>query len=411
VDLAYEVDGARLLDRVSLWAERGEFVGVIGPNGAGKTTLLRTISGLLRRTAGAVAMGGRPLDSMSAREVAKLVAQVPQLPTLTYGFTCIEVVLMGRYPHLDRFQLEGPEDERIAREAMRLTETEGFAQRTATTLSGGERQRVSVARALAQEPAILLMDEPTANLDIQHQLKMLELVRSLVKQGITAITAMHDLSLAARYCHRLVLLHQGRVVGEGPGEAVLTPENLRRVFGVDALVYRDPLNAALTISLLGPDDGQGGGASKAAQVHVICGGGSGAHVMYRLQTAGYRVTAGVLGAGDTDRSAADILGIEYVALGAFQAIGPEEHRRHLALAAAADCVVLCDMPVSHHNLPNLQAAGATRHLVCMGATPMAQRDFAGGEAQRLFDALQPVALCADASQTLEVVSRLLSPKG
>jgi iron complex transport system ATP-binding protein len=251
-DIVYEVDGARLLDCVSLQARRGELLGLIGPNGAGKTTLLRTVSGLLRRTEGSVTLTGRDLDDMRPAEVARVIAHVAQVHGSTLGFTGMDVVLMGRYPHMGRFQVEGPEDRRIATEAMRRTGTEGFASRRTATLSGGERQRLFIARALAQEPSILLLDEPTANLDIQHQLAILELVRSLARQGMTAIAAMHDLSLAARFCDRLLLLHRGRVVAEGPAESVLTPGNIRDTFGVEAQVYRDPLNGALALSLLGP---------------------------------------------------------------------------------------------------------------------------------------------------------------
>ena len=259
-DIVYEVDGARLLDRVSLQARRGEFLGLIGPNGAGKTTLLRTISGLLRRTQGTVTLAGRDLDDMRPGEVARVIAHVAQGQGSTLGFTGMDLVLMGRYAHLSRFQVEGAEDRRIAMEAMRRTDTEEFAHRRTTTLSGGERQRLFIARALAQQPSILLLDEPTANLDIQHQLTTLELVCSLARHGMTAIAAMHDLSLAARYCDRLLLLHRGRVVAQGPAESVLTPANIRDTFGVEARVYRDPLTGALALSVLGRADAHGTGA-------------------------------------------------------------------------------------------------------------------------------------------------------
>ena len=252
--LTYEIEGETLLDGVSLRADRGQFVGLIGPNGAGKSTLLRTISGILRYRRGAVSLEGADLQTLSSREIASSLALIPQIAPYTYGFTSMELVLMGRYPHLGRFQIEGREDDRIARDAMRLTETEQFADRTLDTLSGGERQRVFVARALAQQPRILLMDEPTANLDVLHQLKVLDLVRRLVDDGLTAIAAVHDLNMAARYCDRLVLLSGGRVLAEGTPSEVLTPDTIASAFGVKSAVYQDPITGSLAISLIGPAD-------------------------------------------------------------------------------------------------------------------------------------------------------------
>ena len=252
--LTYAVEAQTLVDAVDLHAGRGELVGLIGPNGAGKSTLLRAMSGILRCQDGAVRLEGTDLQSLSSRDVAATLALVPQIAPYTHGFTAMELVLMGRYPHLGRFQIEGKEDDRIARESMRLTETEQFAGRTLDTLSGGERQRVFVSRALTQQPRVLLLDEPTSNLDVFHQLKVFDLVRCLVDDGLTAIAAIHDLNMAARYCDRLVLLSGGRVLADGtPGE-VLTPEALESAFGVRAAVYPDPATGSLAVSLIGPAD-------------------------------------------------------------------------------------------------------------------------------------------------------------
>ncbi len=281
-DLSYEIEGNLLLDGVTMHADRGQLVGLLGPNGAGKSTLLRTISGILRNLDGSVQLDGTDIRELSTREVATALALVPQIAPYTYGFTSIELVLMGRYPHLGRFQIEGRDDDRIAREAMRLTETEEFADRTLDTLSGGERQRVFVARALAQQPSILLMDEPTANLDVLHQLKVLDVVRQLVDEGLTAVAAIHDLNMAARYCDRLVLLNGGRVLAEGPPDEVLTPDTIETAFGVKSAVYRDPVTGALAISLIGPADerpqnGRVAGSNIASE-RATATDGNGAHI-------------------------------------------------------------------------------------------------------------------------------------
>ena len=401
-DLVYHVEAARLLDQVSLSAKQGEFIGLIGPNGAGKTTFLRSISGLLRAQEGSVFLEGEDLGRMSARAVARIQAQVPQIAAYTFGFTSMEVVLMGRYPHMGRFQVEGAADRRIARESMDLTETEDFADRPVTTLSGGERQRVFVARALAQQPRILLLDEPTSNLDIQHQLKVLDIVQDLVAKGMTAIAAIHDLSLAARYCHRLVLMIDGRVLAQGTPTEVLTPTNIEAAFGVRAVVFQDPFTGTPTISLL--DQARPGGqTSNGARVHVVCGGGTGARMMYELQRAGFTVTAGVLGAGDADRLAADILGVDYVPVPAFSPINEEIHARHIDLVSASDLAVLCDLPIGANNLRNLEALASARRLILIENTPFSERDFTGGAALKVFETLSPVARCHTPDEALAAI--------
>ena len=255
-DVSCEVGAALLLDGVNLTADRAQMIGLIGPNGAGKSTLLRTIAGILGHDHGAVLLDGAEIGSLSPKDIASNLALVPQVAPYTHSFTSLELVLMGRYPHLGRFQIESERDRDIARSAMALTETEKLSDRTLDTLSGGERQRVFVSRALAQKPRVLLLDEPTSNLDILHQLKVLGLVRRLVGSGLTAIAAIHDLHMAARYCDRLVLLSGGRVAATGTPEQVLSTENIESGFGVRSAVYRDDRTGSLAISLIGPADEQ-----------------------------------------------------------------------------------------------------------------------------------------------------------
>lgn len=392
-DLLYRVDTAWLLDWVSLRVERGEFVGLVGPNGAGKTTLLRAIAHLLQPEQGKVFLLGQDTKRISSGELARSMAQVAQVPPPTFGFTGFEVVLMGRYPHMGRFQVERASDRQVALGSMRLTETETFVDREVATLSGGERQRVFVARALAQEPSVLLLDEPTANLDIQHQLRVLGLVQELVAGGLTAIAAIHDLSLAARYCHRLVLMSNGRVMANGTPWEVLTPGNIQKAFGVRAVIFQDPFAGTPLVSLVDRANYREV-INSGAQVHVVCGGGTGGRLLYELCQAGLTVTAGVLGAGDTDRSAADILGIPYLPLPAFSAIDQETHRQHIRMVEESDVAILCDVPIGDNNLPNLETLTHARRLICVGDEPFEQRDFTGWKATEVFRRLSPVAECS-----------------
>jgi iron complex transport system ATP-binding protein len=405
--LVYQVQAKRLLDRVSLKAERGTFVGLIGPNGAGKSTLLKTVSGLLRAQEGSVSLEGIDLTSTSTKQVARTLAQASQTPPYTYGFTGVELVLMGRYPHMGRFQVEGAEDRRIASEAMALTQTEEFADRLVETLSGGERQRVFIAAALAQQPHVLLLDEPTSNLDIQHQLKTLDIVQGLVEQGMTAVAAIHDLSLAARYCSSLVLMNDGKVLAEGDAEDVLTSANIEAAFGVRTVVFRDPFTGTLSVSLLDQATPKES-VSTATRVHLVCGGGTGARLMYELQRMGLTVTAGPLGGGDTDRSAADILGIEYVPVTAFGPIENDARSMHLELVELADIVVLCDVPFGPSNTAMLGALSAARKLVIIEGTSLMERDFTGGAALHFFEGLSPVARPQGIEEAVASILKLAS---
>ena len=254
-NVTYDIGGKQLLCCVNLRARPGQLVGVIGPNGAGKSTLLRALAGVIRLAEGTILLEGSDLRTIPSAERSRTIALIPQIAPLAHGFSSLELVLMGRYPHMGRFQIEGASDERIALDAMRLTDTEHFADRTLETLSGGERQRIFIARALAQQPRVLLLDEPTANLDILHQLRVLNLIRESLNGGLTAIAAIHDLSMAARYCDRLALLSDGRVVAEGAPEEVLTPERIEAAYGVRAAVYHDPITGALAVSPIAPATG------------------------------------------------------------------------------------------------------------------------------------------------------------
>lgn len=251
--VTYLVDGVPLIEEVTLELRAGEVIAVVGPNGAGKTTLLRIVSGLLKPSAGTVRLHGRPLQSWSSRERARLIASVPQHTNLDFDVTALDLVLMGRHPHLGRFQLEGSADVAVAEAALAATHATSLAHRSVLEMSGGERQRVLIARALAQEPRVLLLDEPTANLDVAHQLQIMDLIRELASErNVAVLAAVHDLGAAARHTERLLLLTHGRVVAEGAPADVLTEERIASVYGVRASLHIDPRSGALGVAALEP---------------------------------------------------------------------------------------------------------------------------------------------------------------
>src|SRR5260221_8872516 len=220
--IRFRIGDRALIRDVSLALAGGEIVGLIGPNGAGKSTLLRLLSGLWKINAGEIRLCGQRLQAFRPREIAQLIGQVQQVSTLDAPFSVQDVVAMGRNPYLGRFQIEGPRDRQAVTEAMQETHTLELAERTINTLSGGERQRIFLARALAQEPSILLLDEPTSNLDMRHQIEILAVVQRLAQErNLAVMIAIHDLSLAARFCKRLILMNAGQVVADGTPESVL----------------------------------------------------------------------------------------------------------------------------------------------------------------------------------------------
>ena len=246
--VGFRYDSRKALEAVTCEAVEREILGIIGPNGAGKTTLLRCINNTLKPQVGVVLINGEDVSRWDRRRIARHMGLVPQSAVITFPFTVLEVVLMGRHPHQSLFGGESERDLEVVREALRLTDTLRFATRPVTELSGGERQRVIIARALAQEPDTLLLDEPTLHLDLNHQLEVLGLVRRLTRErGLVTVMTSHDLNLAARYCDRLLMLEQGRVYAVGAPEEVLTPANIRRVYQVEAEITRHPATGMLHI--------------------------------------------------------------------------------------------------------------------------------------------------------------------
>jgi len=258
--LAFGYPGRDVLRGIDFCARAGEVVGLCGPNGAGKSTLLRLILGLLSPRAGRVVLGGDPVAGLARREIARRAALLMQDGPLELPLSVREVVALGRLPHLRRFEAERPSDQTAIDAAMELTDTRAFAGRRVTELSGGERHRVQLARALAQDTPLLLLDEPTASFDVAHQLQALQLLRAAAARGRAVLVALHDLSLAARSCDRILLLGDGLLHADGPPAQALTEENLARLFRVRARVHADESGTLLVIPLAPIDDGGERGA-------------------------------------------------------------------------------------------------------------------------------------------------------
>jgi iron complex transport system ATP-binding protein len=381
---------AKIISGINLEVKPGDFIGILGPNGSGKTTLLKSISRVLKPHLGAILIDEDDLYTQKPVDVAKKMAVVPQDSTVGFNFSVMDVVLMGRNPHLGPFQMEGAHDVEVAKKAMMLTNTWVLADRSVNELSGGERQRVIIARALAQEPKILLLDEPMNNLDIINQLEIMDLVKSLcVNNGLAVLAVIHDLNMAARYCNLVLMMKAGEVYSFGEVDKVLTDETIRSVFDVDAIVRRNPATNSLYVIPLSPKKPS---ADKKCAIHVICGAGTGTMLMKTLVDEGYAVTAGVLNQLDSDYEACEMLKIPVVMEAPFSAITNDAYLSNLEVIATAAMVIVTSVPFGLGNLQNLEAAKeALRRgipVYVLDEVPIESRDFTGGKATELMRALR-----------------------
>ncbi|MDD4924568.1 MAG: ABC transporter ATP-binding protein [Dehalococcoidales bacterium] len=236
----------------------GELLGIVGPNGCGKSTLIKGITRVIPLKGGDIFLNDRSIAGISQNDIARTVAVVPQSASLPEAFTAFEIVLMGRTPHMKFLEYEGPKDIDIAVKAMKMTDTFHLVERRAGELSGGEKQRLTIARALAQQPKIILLDEPTSHLDINYQIETLELISVLCKkEGLAVLAALHDLNLAAQYCDRIIMLNKGRIFNEGTPYEVVTAVNVKQVYGADVCISSHPVNR-LPVTLVTGNRGHNG---------------------------------------------------------------------------------------------------------------------------------------------------------
>ena len=386
-DLTFSFDGKKVLKNISFDIEQGGFLALMGPNGSGKTTLLRCLMNYLQPESGAVLIDAKSVHTMSDRDVARLFAVVPQSSQIEFSFTAYEMVTMGRIPHArGRLAGESRTDADIVRKAMDRTNTWAFADRSFGSLSGGERQRIIIARALAQNPKILLLDEPTVYLDITGQFEIMDLLRELNRAGLTIIAVLHDINLASRYCKKVALLNEGRLEASGTPEEVFTQENIIRIYDVDVVVRRDPITKSISVipkitTVFPPTHG--------TRVHVLCGGGSGGSIIHELLDAGFAPSMGVVNVLDSDFEVAKSLHVPVITEIPFAQISDEAAEQNLKMIGESEAVVVSDFPIGPGNLKNLEAARKAlelgKRVAIMVPDSIRDRDFVGGKAKNLIE--------------------------
>ncbi len=331
----------------------GTFTGIIGPNGSGKTTLLRAFSRVIPAS-GILELNGKEIGDYTPAELGMAVGFVPQDEERPFSYTVLQVVLMARYARTSRFSALAPADYARCHTALEETGLTHLKDRSIRALSGGEWQRVLIARALAQETQVLLLDEPTSHLDLTHQSEVLSLMRNLAGSGSTIIGVFHDLNLAALFCDRLIMIRNGQVVADDIPSHVLTPEKIREVYGADVITSVHPATGrtflmplAVTTGRIAPDN--------IPNVLVISGGGSGTDLLHFLSRKGFSLTAGILATTDTDYLTAKALEIPCIPILPFSQIPAHSLKKMRSLFSRADRIILSMHPVGTGNLPVLIA--------------------------------------------------------
>ncbi|GBG58117.1 cobalamin/Fe3+-siderophore ABC transporter ATP-binding protein [Sporomusaceae bacterium FL31] len=372
-----------ILKDINLTVRPGEFIGIIGPNGAGKTTLLRSLRGLCPVISGSVTITGQPVSSMTDKQLARIMAYMQQDVNISFGFTALEVVLAGRYPYLEWWQNESNEDYELARKYMQFTGVEKLAGKSVQRVSGGERQRILLAKVLTQETPLILLDEPTASLDLVYQEEIFRHCQTICKQGKAALLVAHDIKLAAKFCTRLILIADTRIVADGEPAQVITVENLRKSYGLHSAVFINQVTGHLDIHTYDCS----AEITEQQRVHVIGGGASAGPIIRDLYEKAYTLSGGVFHCGDADIEIAQAFSVDYLAEPALCAIGESLGQQNRIKIEAADWTILCNLCYSNQNLDNLQAAFTARKLIVIEDTPIEERDFTGGEAAALYQKL------------------------
>lgn len=392
--LCIAYDSAPILDGIDFELQGGEMVALLGPNGAGKSTLLRCISRALDPTSGTVYYNGREAAKLKVGEIARQLAVVPQDTGVDFDLTVEEVIQMGRFPYYKGFRKSQKDDQAIVNSAVEITGISQLRHRSAATLSGGERQRMVFARALCQEPQLLLLDEPTANLDIGYQWELLDIVSRLNREkGVTIIAAIHDLNLATLFFRRFLLLAGGKVLALGSDEEVLTEKNILASYGVEASIFRHPLHGRLQVSVgkNSMSSMQKQGRDKQKRVHVIGGGQEALPVLEVLREKGYSLSLGPVSREDSCFHFARFYDIPVIENPPFSSISEAMYKEHLKLMHQSKWVVLPPISFGEGNLRNLEAAVEAIIQGIPGIIFGGQaeaRDFTGGKAVNLLERLK-----------------------
>lgn len=376
-NLTIEINQFKILREVNFTFKKGKFYSIIGPNGSGKTTLLRSIGGLLKPQWGEVLLEKENIHTMDCKIKAGFIALLPQNTHIETTFTVQEIVEMGRYhKNSSVFKNLTDEDINIVRKSMELVGVLNLANRPFSPLSGGEKQRVLLARALCQQPEILLLDEPTASLDINYQLEILKLLKDLNRQNkITIIAILHDIQLAAKFSEEMIFMNKGKIYKSGSPKDVVTTETLKEVYNVRTNIDYDPFTQEMIIKTR--DNNLE--LNTNIKIHLIAGGGSGVNILELFSQNSSNITIGVVNKGDLDWKKAQELGIEKIEIEPYATVTEESHKFNMKAIDKAQVVILCNTPFGHGNIKNLEAVKNAmdqgKKILIIGDKEFSHRDY------------------------------------
>ncbi|QSX06054.1 ATP-binding cassette domain-containing protein [Sedimentibacter sp. zth1] len=341
-----------VLNNISFDVQKGEFCTIIGPNGAGKSTILKSIMKNIDIESGDILINHKSIKNISHKEKACMIGFVPQEYNISFNFNVYDIVAMGRNPYTKKFGKSQYDDKKIIQDALIKTSTFYLKDKNFNELSGGEKQRVIIARALAQQTSILVLDEATSNLDIHHQLDIIELIYSLNREdNLTVLTIMHDLNLSSRFSDKIVLLSDEGIVKIGTPDDIIDESVLRQVYDMEMLVRENKLLSCKEVVALrarrAKDD-------KNKNIHVICGGGTGEYIIQKLYSERYNVSCGVLNDGDSDLEICKNLSIRYVKELPFTSFSKESIEKNRELIKKSDIVILTDVAIGEGNFENIE---------------------------------------------------------
>ncbi|MDR1702460.1 MAG: ABC transporter ATP-binding protein [Sporomusaceae bacterium] len=375
-----------ILKKINFLANTGEFIGIIGPNGAGKSTLLRSVRGILKPAGGEVKVFDTSIKELTDKKIARSIAYMQQNINLDFGFTALETVLAGRYCYLNWWENEREEDYKIAREYLSFMGVNFLAEKSVKEVSGGERQRIFLAKALAQETPLVFLDEPTSNLDLNYQEEIFRYCRLIcqhVHEKKLVMMVAHDVRMAAKFCSRLILLAQGEIIADGVPEKVVTAENLKKAYGFNSLVFKDPVSGNLDFYIYQNKDQ----VWSKGQVYILGAGSASSDWIRLLFEKGFQLSGSIFCHGEIDAATAQIFNVNAHFVTSYTEISEPILQTAQKKQAETDWTLLPEITYHPQNLYLLNLALAAKTVIIIENTPIQTRDFTNGAATALYETL------------------------